>query len=261
MDSGEPLVLKMAGNRSESVALNLVPKTAVAENGVKEFACTWHPSRKAMVAWVRMETGAQMPWGCPERDEAYWGGLEHALETELKRYCGLALSQDETALLDLATDKPNVTVGKGPIPLSVRVTSNSEAVKAGGTITSVLYTLAPNEVTAAAAVVGETAVVIDGMGGSRGLSLYAVPSGQVVIVPNDPVAFAKNLGRAAIDPRDGAKVAMQVTSSFVTTPGGTFVAILPREFQEKLPPVFRDPGGALEKTLKDPLRHLNPLNW
>ena len=261
IEDGKPLILKLAGGRNETVVFNLVPKAVAPQPGVKEFPCLWHASRKAIVAWVRLESGAQMPWGCQERDNAYWAGLETAVETELERYYGLAPSPEVTEHVTIARGKPHVEVKNGPIPFSVRVKANSEAVKANGTITSVLYTLAPNEVTAAAAVVGGSAVVLDELGGNQGLSLYAVPSGQVVIVPNDPVAFAKNLGKAALDPREGVKVAAMAAGSFVAAPGGIVVAALPEELRTLIPPALQNPGRTVTKVVSDPIRHLNPFNW
>jgi hypothetical protein len=70
----------------------------------------------------------------------------------------------------------------------------SGALKDVQKITSILYTISPNEITAAGAVISDGFVFFDTLGGNKGVTVIsAIPfTTATLIIPNDPKTFFKN---------------------------------------------------------------------
>ena len=80
----------------------------------------------------------------------------------------------------------------------------------------VIFTVFPSKVTAVGVITAEGLVILDDMGGNRGLKYVSLgPLGPGIIIPKDPEKFAVNLGQTAINPFRQAKVCEKVLTDAV----------------------------------------------
>jgi hypothetical protein len=112
-------------------------------------------------------------------------------------------------------------------------------VQTGSGISALVYRAAPNQVTAAVAIAGGGVVLLDELGGEKGVTFYTLPTGETIPLPADRGAAIKELANAVVNPVEGAKLAEKVAQSIVRSPEGIVTSVV-------IPPFLAQTGVGKE---------------
>lgn len=252
-----PVLLQLVGTRDERIFLRFIPSSEAVTPGSKEVHFAWLPRDKVEVLWIAYPDGLTMPWEHSSKDSAFWSALRTDLDKQLRIAFGPSDPPDASTqepAAHAASSKPRISVSRGPIPFTVQVKANSEAVQIVEEAASILYTVAPSEITAIAAVIGETLTQMDTLGGGRGVSLHLTPTGQSCVLPNNSLGAVHSIKNAVLTPSERGRLITHATKTL--NPAKQLIVKLPSEVKNCLPTIL-EPEKRLERWVTDPDKALD----
>jgi len=245
--------------------VGVVNRQATTEDETKNSKILKHPALKGggliLLATLRSDDGesSRIAWG-KVLPQSYWEDLENRLVTKIE----IAASKSQTPTHEQAAkgaqEKGISVTHRNPLVTEVDVNSATlENLRNAG---CVIFTVFPSKITAVGVITTEGLVLLDDMGGNRGLKYLSLgPLGPGVIVPSDPEKFAVNLGKTAVNPFQQAKVYEKVLKDTVRiVPGGQEVATATKPLRQAVEQLGNiqlagtTPGRIVDGLQKDPVK-------
>jgi hypothetical protein len=249
------IVLREAKPEDEGAGIRIFKHPALRGGGLALLRAMW------------MDGGTcsgEARWG-ELLGEPYWKDLEGRLGMAVE-VAARKQQQPQQLRSGAPAEKSISVIHHGPV---MELSMSSDAVKGLRYGSCLIFQVFPSKVTAAAFVGSEGLVLMDDLGGNRGLKYLSLgPVGPGVLVPRDPRVFVVNLGRTAVNPLRQAKVCEAVLKDAARSlPGGKEVASAAKPLREAIQRLGdtriagttpnhaiqswqEDPAKAAEKTVK-----------
>ncbi len=176
----------------------------------------------ALLQLIRQQDGKVtdfLPYGDDRRTFRYWNDLTEKFVSIIDSVVPSGnKTYPESNPVSANEDHRPFALRLGGNPIWIKV--HSDTLKKARDGTAMLFALEPNKVTAIGYVGAEGLVLIDKLGGNKGVRL--TPFGPAMVIPADPKEFAKNAGKLAVNPLDQAKFYGQALEDFAKSiPGGS----------------------------------------
>jgi len=229
----EPMADVWAFQEKDGITANIVVRPATQADDATKSKILQHPALVGRgvvlvkILWEKSgECIGQSKWGQTEmKPQEYWQGVENRVILAIEVAARNSQPKQPTEqVADPAQGKP-ISV-KHPNALITEVDVNSATVQKMRDTGCIIFTVFPSKVTAIGVITTEGLVLLDDMGGNRGLKYLSLgPLGPGVIIPSDPKTFVVNYGTTVVNPFKQAKVCEKVLKDTVKiVPGGKEVS-------------------------------------
>lgn len=215
-------IIVLREHPNERIAFRYIPETQQKGEGTVAISPAWLPKEKVELCWlVTSDDSVKHFWGEGQNPQ-FWSERQDAVMEQLKplRATHPAGAPELTTAPPQKDKEPIIRIRPGHVPGVLRGDLSHWGAQEAGGITSLIFTYKPNQVTGYIAVAGAGIVLLDELGGEKGVTFYTLPTGQTIALPKDRGEAIKNLAKDVVNPVEATKLAMKVGQSLGSNVGG-----------------------------------------